>query len=186
MTRPAKLVFLVEEPSMKDFLDGFLPRVLPVELPFQVIPHQGKSDLQQSIPRKLRAWREPGVRFIVLMDQDSGDCAVIKSRLQDQCRAGQRDDTIVRIVCRELEAWFIGDLPALDQALGSRLQQSRGRAFKRDPDTIGGPAGELAQAYPAFQKRATARAIAPFITTDPAQNRSHSFGVFVRALSSIP
>lgn len=184
MTRPSKLVFMVEEPSMKDFLDGFLPRVLPDDLPFQIISHQGKSDLQQSIPRKLRAWREPGARFIVLMDQDSGDCAKIKSRLHDLCRAGQRDDTIIRIVCRELEAWFIGDLPALDQALGTRLQHSRSRAFRRDPDTIGGPATEIAQAYPAFQKRATARAIAPLITIDPAQNRSHSFGVFLRSLAT--
>lgn len=169
---------------MKDFLDGFLPRVLPDDLPFLVIPHQGKSHLQQSIPRKLRAWREPGARFIVLMVQDSADCSIIKSRLQCLCYEGQREDTIVRIVCHELEAWFIGDLDALDQALGTNLTRSRGRAFKHEPDTIGSPSTELAHAHPAFQKRATARAIAPLITTDPQRNRSHSYGVFLRTLAA--
>lgn len=76
------------------------------------------------------------------------------------------------------------DLPALDQALGTRFTSSRNRAFKRDPDTVGSPSDELAKAHPAFQKRATARAIAPLITTDPAQNRSHSFGVFLHSLSA--
>ncbi|MCU0664236.1 MAG: DUF4276 family protein [Myxococcota bacterium] len=184
MNQPSKLIFLVEEPSMQDFLYGFLPRVLPHDLPFQVVSHQGKSDLQRSIPRKLRAWREPGVRFIVLMDQDSADCADIKARLLTLCREGRRDDTIVRIVCRELEAWFIGDLPALDKALGTRLQYSTRRAFKRDPDAIGSPSAELEQALPAFQKRATARAIAPLITIDPECNRSHSYGVFLRTLAA--
>ena len=68
-----KLVFLVEEPSMADLLDGLLPRLFPA-LRFQCVPHDGKQDLEKSIPRKLRAWREPGVRFVVTRDQDSADC----------------------------------------------------------------------------------------------------------------
>ena len=57
-----RVVFLLEEYSMKALLDGLLPRLFP-DLLFQCVPHDGKGDLEKSIPRKLRAWREPGVRF---------------------------------------------------------------------------------------------------------------------------
>jgi hypothetical protein len=38
-----RLVFLVEEYSMKVLLEGLLPRLFP-DLPFQCIPHEGKQD----------------------------------------------------------------------------------------------------------------------------------------------
>ena len=46
---------------MADLLDGLLPRLYP-GLSFLCVPHQGKQDLERSLSRKLRAWREPGVR----------------------------------------------------------------------------------------------------------------------------
>lgn len=55
----SRVVFLLEERSMKELLEGLLPRLFP-GLPFLCIPHEGKRDLERSIPRKLRAWREPG------------------------------------------------------------------------------------------------------------------------------
>ena len=54
-----RVVFLLEEYSMKVLLDGLLPRLFP-GLPFLCVPHGGKNDLEKSLPRKLRAWREPG------------------------------------------------------------------------------------------------------------------------------
>ncbi len=62
-----RVVFLLEEYSMKALLDGLLPRLFP-DLLFQCVPHDGKGDLERSIPRKLRAWREPGVRFVIVRD----------------------------------------------------------------------------------------------------------------------
>ena len=44
------LVFFLEERSMKELLDGILPRILPEGVAFQTIPHQGKSDLAKSLP----------------------------------------------------------------------------------------------------------------------------------------
>lgn len=59
---------------MKYFLEGLLPRILPEGVDFQLIPHQGKRDLQKTIPKKLRGWNEPGdVRFVILHDQDNKD-----------------------------------------------------------------------------------------------------------------
>jgi hypothetical protein len=54
---------------MKVLLDQMLPRLLP-ELSFLCVAHDGKHDLEKSVPRKLRAWREPGVRFVVIRDND--------------------------------------------------------------------------------------------------------------------
>ena len=66
-----KLVFLLEEPSMKYLLDELLPKILPEGVEFQTISHTGKRALERSIPRKLRGWNEPGdVRFVILHDQE--------------------------------------------------------------------------------------------------------------------
>lgn len=102
------LVFLLEEPSMKEFLEGLLPRVIP-GIPHRLIPHEGKQDLEKSLPRKLKAWQDPQSRFVVIRDQDSGDCRVIKDRLRQLCEAADRNDVLIRIACRELEAWFLAD-----------------------------------------------------------------------------
>lgn len=47
---------------MKDLLEGLLPRVFP-NLDFLCIPHRGKTDLERSIPRKLRGWGNPSDRY---------------------------------------------------------------------------------------------------------------------------
>jgi len=79
-----RVVFLVEERSMKTLLDGLLPRLIPGRS-FICIPHEGKQDLEKSIPRKLKAWREPGARFVVVRDNDGGDCRALKQRLVGLC-----------------------------------------------------------------------------------------------------
>lgn len=164
---------------MADFLDGILPRFFP-QLQFQCLPHNGKTDLVQSVPRKLRAWHEPGVRFVVMQDQDSGDCHEIKSALVELCRRAERPDTLVRIVCRELEAWYAGDTDAVSdafpQAKEAALRKLRGARF-RNPDAVVQPAKALAELIPGFQKRRGARSMANVISRD--NNRSRSFQVFI-------
>lgn len=83
---------------MKVLLDGLLPRLVP-GLQFLCVPHEGKQDLEKSVPRKLRAWREPGVRFVVLRDKDGGDCRELKRKLVSLCEAGGYPNTLVRIAC---------------------------------------------------------------------------------------
>lgn len=54
-----ELVFLVEEPSIKGLglLKVLLPKILPEEVSFKIIKHEGKTDLKRSIPRKMRAYQ---------------------------------------------------------------------------------------------------------------------------------
>ena len=169
----SRLVLLLEEYSMKVFLEGLLPRIFP-DLPFLCVPHQGKQDLEKSIPRKLKAWREPGVRFVVIRDNDGEDCRQLKRKLADTCASGGRAETLVRIACQELEAWYFGDLNALAQAFGDDALRDIGvKERYRDPDAIVQPSKALEELVPAFQKVSGARLMGARLS--PGTNRSQSF-----------
>ena len=124
------LVVLTEESSMKTTLEHLLPK-LGIDLNrVTIIAHDGKSDLERSIPRKLRGWLAPGTRFLILRDNDRGDCRARKAHLASLVDAGGKTGQAkVRIVCQELEAWFLADVPALVSA--GYLTDGRSPAFAR-------------------------------------------------------
>ena len=153
----SRIVFLLEEPSAKEALNGLLPRVL-ANMRWLLIPHEGKQDLMKSIPRKLRAWQVPGDRFVVVRDQDSADCVEVKNRLVAICKAAGRPDALVRVACRELESWFLGDLAAVEKATDTKnLASLQMKPKYRDPDKLGYPSSELKRLVPSYQKRSGAR-----------------------------
>lgn len=125
----SRIVFLLEERSMQVLLDGLLPRLFP-DLPFLCVPHEGKRDLELSIPRKLRAWREPGVRFAVIRDNDGGNCVQLKAALRQLCKSGSREDTLIRIACQELEAWYLGEPAAQRMARHLTREGNRSSSFR--------------------------------------------------------
>jgi hypothetical protein len=176
------LVFLLEEYSMKVFLDGLLPRLF-AGLRFRCVPHEGKQDLEKSIPRKLRAWREPGVYFCVIRDNDGGDCQALKGRLLALCREAKRDDVLVRIACQELEAWYFGELDALAGVFQrDDLRVLSTRARFRDPDGIDQPARALAELVDEFQKVSGARRMAARLSRN---NRSRSYQVLIEGIERL-
>lgn len=178
----SRAIFLLEEYSMKVLLDGLLPRLFP-GLPFLCVPHEGKQDLEKSIPRKLQAWREPGVRFCVIRDNDGADCRQLKEKIVELCGQGGRNDTLVRIACQELEAWYFGAPDALAEAFGREdLRQLSGKARFRDPDAIVQPAVALARRVPEFQKVSGARNLARVL---PRENRSRSFQVLLAGIERL-
>jgi len=178
-----RIVFLLEEPSMKVLLEGLLPRLFP-EINFLCVPHEGKNDLEKSIPRKLRAWREPGVRFVVVMDNDNGDCLELKRKVLELCEAAHRPDTLVRIVCQELEAWYFGDPLAMAEAFDTPgLTRIAEKRKYRIPDDIQNPSLELEKLVPEFQKVSGARKMAGELSKE--KNRSRSFQVFVDGVRRI-
>lgn len=176
----SRVVFLLEDYSTRTLLEGLLPRFLPA-LRFQCISHEGKQDLEKSIVRKLRAWKEPGVHFVVLRDNDGGDCHALKARLLGLCKEGRRSDSTVRIACQELEAWYLGDCEALAGAFGQdELRNLHARERFRDPDAIAQPSRALEELIPSFQKVSGARSMARHLS--PGANRSRSFNVFLEAV----
>lgn len=178
------IVFLLEEPSMKELLDILLPRLLPPDVEFKTVPHEGKSDLESSIPRKLRAWREPGVRFVVVRDNDGANCASVKTRLANLCSQNGRSDTLIRIVCQELECWYLGDLAAVESAFGVRgLACQQDKAKYRTPDRLASGCQIMRELVSGFAKTSGARTIAPHMSI--SANRSASFQAFVTGVQRI-
>ncbi len=182
-----RIIFLLEEPSMKALLDGLLPRLFPGWTDgqhFQCVPHEGKSDLDRSIPRKLSAWRLPGDRFVVVRDNDSANCIDVKASLKALCAKGGRPETLVRLVCQELESWYIGDLQALSAAFDApKVNTPAQRKRFLHPDQWQKPSIEVKRLIPAFQKISGARVMAQHLS--PPANLSHSFQVFVEGLRRI-
>lgn len=180
-SRPGvSLVILVEEPSMEAALKGLLPRLGVDEV--TIIPHQGVSELEASLPRKLRAWTDPRARFLIIRDNDRGDCSARKSRLLDIVRAAGREDrSIVRIVCQELEAWFLAQPEAMEAA-GYHAPGLR-KLAKGDVDLVPRPKATLRNLFPGYQQTAAARAIGAHL--DPRQGRSRSFAHVVEAIEKL-
>ncbi len=181
---PGRIVFLLEEPSMRALLDGLLPRLIDgwvANRHFLCIPHEGKRDLDSSIARKLRAWRVPDDRFVIVRDNDGADCLVVKQSLQTLCEAAGRPDALVRLVCQELESWYLGDLQALAESFGEPKANSPARRKRyAQPDQWIKASAEVRRLIPTFQKIGGARRLALSLEFD--RNRSKSFQVFVSAV----
>jgi hypothetical protein len=180
-----RVVFLLEEPSMKLLLEGLLPRLMPgwvVGQHFLCVPHQGKSDLDRSIPHKLSAWQYPGDRFVIVRDNDAADCVAVLQKIKRICEAAGRPETLVRLACQELEAWYLGDLEAVAEAFAQPKANTPALRKKfADPDVWQKPSVELERIVPSFQKGAGARTMARHMR-GPEYNRSHSYGKFVSGL----
>lgn len=171
-----KLVFLLEEPSMKYLLDELLPRILPDGTDFQTIAHNGKRDLEKSIPRKLRGWNEPGdIRFVILHDQDTKDCTSLKQELLQLCTVTDRP-VLVRISCQEMESWYFGDTNALAIAYNNpKLRDISCKKKFRVPDAIPSPKEELYRLIPEHQQIAGAKLVAPL-----RRSLSKRFGLLLK------
>lgn len=176
----SRIVFLVEEHSLKVLLNQLIPRLFP-DLNFICLEHEGKQALEKSIPRKLRAWREPGVQFVVLRDNDGGDCRQLKTRLSTLCREAGRPDTLVRIACQELEAWYLGEPDAMAEAFErDSLRQISNKSKYRDPDIVPRPSEELTRLVPEFQKVSGARKMGSHLSME--RNVSQSFRALVHGV----
>ncbi|MCG9894994.1 MAG: DUF4276 family protein [Fimbriimonadaceae bacterium] len=174
------LVILVEEESMRAFLEPVLTRHLP-GLPTRIISHNGRKSLRESTPRKLRSFPE-GTSFLILEDRDGRDCHSVKQDLVSILPEGK--NAVVRIVCDELEAWHIGDLTAVAHAMGKEeIARLVGKRQYRDPDALSKPSIVLKRIVPEYQKVTGSRQIGRFF--DPSRCTSRSFQVFWKSLTSL-
>lgn len=180
-----ELVFLLEEPSAKAMLEGLLPRILPEGFPCRYIVFEGKRDLDRQMVRRLRYYRNPGARFVVLRDKDAADCRVLKKELVAKCTKANRGNTLVRIACHELESWYLADLEAVETGLQiPKLAALQKKARYRSPDSLSNAAAELVKlTRERYQKISGSRAIGPHL--DPFNERSRSFATFVSGVTQL-
>ena len=181
------LVFFLEEPSAEALLKALIPRLLAQHEDISVyyLVFEGKQDLEKKLNKRLRGWRRPNSRFIVLRDQDSSNCMDVKSRLLQLCPDDKKPVTLIRIACRELESWYLADLEAVEKGLiiSGIASYQRKRKYC-NPDAIYKPSHELERLTNRnYQKISGSRAIGAYLKLD--NTRSNSFKVFINGLKTI-
>lgn len=176
------LVFFLEEPSAQEMLEGLLPRILPTETQRRYIVFRGKQDMEKNLTKRLRGWQMPESVFVVLRDQDSGDCHAVKEKLEILCNAAGHGDVLIRVACHELESFYLGDLSAVERGLSIIGLAARQNSRKfRTPDTLGNPTEELGKlTNRKYQKIAGSRNIAPHLSLE--SNKSHSYHVLLSGI----
>jgi hypothetical protein len=187
------IAFFLEEPSAKEFLKGFIETnfcIDPDKAAIFYSVYEGKQDLEKNLEKRLKGWRMPNTTFLVMRDQDSSDCIIIKKELQKKCGNADREDAIIIIACHELESFFLGDLDAVEKGLGIRDASRFSNQKKyREPDKIEKPSKELelllrkGKKKEAYAKIQGARTITPYMI--PQKNKSYSFTVLYKALEDI-
>ncbi|KYF94079.1 hypothetical protein BE17_53440 [Sorangium cellulosum] len=187
---------------MEAALQLLVPKIRP-DLDFQVHAFQGISDMLDKLPARFRgyaAWLGEDQRVVVVRDEDRKDCVTLKAQIETMARnAGLAPkapgkasfQVLTRIAVEELEAWLLGDVPALVATYpGVPLTLGHQRRY-RDPDAITGGTWEALEA--ALQKAGhflgglpkiqVAREVAA--NMDPARNASRSFQVFRDGLRAL-
>jgi hypothetical protein len=149
--------------------------------------------------RAYRAYSPAEYRLVVLVDQDDDDCLALKGQLEraaaeagllTKTRAQPGQDFLVlnRIAVEELEAWFLGDMEAVQHAYPKVRAGSK--ASTANPDATPG-AWEMLERHlrragyfrGGLNKIEAARNIAPHLC--PERNTSPSFHVFWAGLRAI-
>ena len=170
------------------FLSGILPNILPDDYIIGencfIRVHRGKSDLQKSIPKKMRAYAHYPypVKVLIIHDQDSNDCVRLKAELMALCGI-TTIPFMVRIACRELENWYLGQLTAIEKAYPeTKASSSINKKKYRNPDLLHG-ADELNKMTRNFSKMQAAREISRYIEID--NNTSSSFNHAIKAIRQL-
>lgn len=185
-----RLEILVEETSMEVFLRGILPRILPDSYKLDqncfVYPHEGKSDLQKRLPKKVQAYKyyPQEVVLVVIHDQDSWDCKMLKEKLMNLIKGADPEILyLIRIACRELENWYLGDLEAVQRLYpNSKARRMKRKAKYRHVDNLHG-SKEMERLSDDFMKTDCARKIAEVMDVD--NNTSVSFVNFIKGLNAV-
>ena len=199
---PRSVDFLVEEPSTEKALRGFLPKIIPQEVIWDIKNLGCKSRLLAELPKRLTGYAnmlKAGMdkRVVILVDRDDEDCEKLKKQLEKMAKeAGLatkkhplkgRWQVVTRIACEELEAWFLGDPEALCQAYPKiPAGYITGQKY-RAPDEIKGGTWEAAeyllQKHGYFKgglgKISFAQTVSPLL--DESRSQSPSFKKFCEA-----
>lgn len=179
------LVFFLEEPSAKEMLQGLLPKILPDEVAVLYRVFQGKQDLEKNLVKRLRGWNSPDCHFVIMRDQDSGNCITIKEKLVSMCEEAGKKEALIRIACRELESFYLGDLKAVETGLKIKgIARHQATKKFRDPDDVQHPAEELVQLTSnVYQKISGSRLIGPQLSTE--NNKSLSFNALIKGIQQL-
>jgi hypothetical protein len=191
---------LVEGPSERALLNGWIPRVLKGKA-FRVHPHQGKGTLPidldsppdpkkrgllDQLVAKLRGYaaspQSELMQIVVLVDADSDAPKILLESIRRAAFSVAPNLSVaVCLAIEETEAFYLGDLKALEQAFPeANLKMARSYV----PDSIVGTWELFGRVVGdgGGNKVAWAKAMAPKLTTDAKTSRSQSFQILVSSL----
>lgn len=195
------IVFLVEELSAEAALLNIVPKILGTSASFEIHPYQCKNDLLSKLPQVMRGyakWLPRDWRIVVLVDEDRSNCIALKERMDRAADAAglitrtkassinnhARFQVLNRIAIEELEAWFFGDVQALNQAYPKTPETLGHKSRYKDPDSIKGGKWESMERelkrsgyfIGGLRKIEAAKTISAYM--EPDKNNSKSFQVF--------
>jgi hypothetical protein len=186
-----ELHIFTEEPSIKNVFDSLLPQILPENVSFVVHPHQGKQDLEKALQSIVPSISKiPYVKILITRDQDEDDCKILKNKLSAIVDKKCSCDYFVRIVCKELESWFLGDVQAIEKAY-PRFEKQRyvDKPQFRNVDNVQKPSEYLKTILPNYASRKslpkleTSKNIAAYMNI--ANNTSPSFNHTINAIKKL-
>ena len=177
-----------EELSIKNVLEVILPKILPIDVYYRIYPHQGKEDLEKALSSTLPSISKiPGSKILVTRDQDNNDCIELKQHLDEIISNNCACEYSIRIVCKELESWFLGDMEAIEQAYPRfKAEQHVNKAEFRNVDKIAYANRQLLKHIPEYIDRQTlpklevSENISQFM--DFSKNKSDSFNHTIKAI----
>ncbi len=175
------IVLMTEEPSMRLTLESLILRFFPQRVKdrdWMVSSFSGKSDLEKNISLKMRGWKWGNPFFIILRDADGGDCVALKEYLTGLAQPCGPEFKI-RVVCQELESWFIGDCVAVKQAYPRCVFSNETKRY-RNPDCLTNASEELTRLTGDRTKGQRAKSIS--VHLEPSRNCSPSFQVVFKTL----
>ena len=164
------------------------PKILPENIFLEKsIIFEGKQDLEKNITKKLKFWRKPNTLFLILRDQDSEDCQIVKNRLLEKVKSsGKIEHSLIRIACRELESFYLGDLKAIEDGLGiSGLEKQQEKIKFRTPDSLNNAKQELLKLTKgSYQQISGSRSISGFMKLN-GDNKSESFNFLISGVKKL-
>lgn len=180
------IVFLTEEPSIKPVLVQIMNNITPngVEgIDWSIQTFSGKADLKSNFPKKMKGWTYNDPHFIIMRDNDGADCIALKDKFTKLAEPINKPFNI-RIVCQELESWFIGDLNAVELAYpSSKAMTYQQKSKYRDPDKLTNAAEELEKIVQVKSKLGKAEKIAPHLNL--LNNTSNSFNILMSTVNGL-
>lgn len=191
-----KIVFLLEEESVKAMLEEIVPKINP-NLELYYINFKGKQKFKKRFVNKIKYfYNDPNknTTFIVLLDKDSSDCKQLKNKLQEKLNSGigQRQNqyfydnkkVYIRIVCSELESFFLGDLQAVGKAYSKgKLSNFQQKEKFRNPDNLTNAKEELKKLVNYSSYIDGSRKISSYM--DINNNQSTSFNLLIKTIQEI-
>ncbi len=182
------LHIFTEEPSIKYVLEKIIYKMNFVEDEFRIHSHQGKNDLITALNKTVPSIsRIPDSKILITIDQDKNDCISLKNEIQQIIEPSCACDFKIRIICKELEAWYLGDMNAIENAYPRfKAENYKNKSKYRNVDKIVSPNLEVLKIIPEYNpfkrlpKIEAAIRISPFLELDG--NKSSSFNNTIKAI----